>query len=245
MRRFEAVLRRIGARLELPHPARSRVLHEIASDLEAAYGAYRTRGLDEEEAARRAERLLDPSWAALEALERVHAPLYRRWLARFSQRTRHRAERAVLVVLAVTVLAGGVAGLVGAEVLRDPSPFLWPVLGLGAAALALGVGKAFLLYVKRDHSPRRLRGGLSALLVLGSAILTVGAVGVVIDAYRLAGAVVGAVESQVPLTLRWIRQDGTLLVVSLLLALALALVWFVCLRRAIAIEHAEAEIFGP
>ena len=58
MHRFEAVLKRIGSRLELPHPARTRVLEELSSDLEDLYRAYRARGLDGEEAASRADRLL-------------------------------------------------------------------------------------------------------------------------------------------------------------------------------------------
>ena len=96
----------------------------------------------------------------------MHAPLYRRLLARLSHRTRHRTERAVLGVLSAAVLAGGSAALARADILADPSPFLAPVLALGAAVLVLGAAKLFLLYVKRDHAPERLRAGLAWFLCL-------------------------------------------------------------------------------
>ncbi|MFW6201104.1 MAG: hypothetical protein ACOC8B_00880 [Gemmatimonadota bacterium] len=244
MNRFETVLRRVGARLELPHPARTRVLRELSSDLDDLYRAYRERGLDDDEAAARAARLLAPSSDSLEALERLHAPLYRRLLARFSHRTRNRAERVLLGGISAVVLSGGFLALAGADVLAGPSPWVAPVLALGAAVLVLGAAKIFLLYVKRDHSPSRLRTGLSALLALGCASVIVGVLGFLLDTYRFAEAVAGAVDRQFVLTMRWVRQDATLLALSLLVALAAGLAWFLCLRRVIAIEAAEASLYG-
>lgn len=245
MNRFETVLRRVGARLELPHPARTRVLRELSSDLEDLYRAYRERGLDDGEAAARAARLLAPSSDSLEALERLHASLYRRLLARLSHRTRHRVERVVLGTISAGVLAGGFAALVRVDALADPSPFVAPVFALGAAVLLLGASKLFLLYVKRDHSPGRLRAGLPTLLALGVGSVAVAVLGVLVDTYRLAGAAMSSIDRQFDLVVRWVRQDAVLLVASLLIALAAGLAWFLCLRRVVRIESAEADLYRP
>ena len=60
MSRFAELLGRTAARLDIPQPARSRVLLELAGDLDALYEHYRGLGLEEDEASRRvAERSKD------------------------------------------------------------------------------------------------------------------------------------------------------------------------------------------
>lgn len=56
MNRFGARLREIHERIDLPQPLKSRIILEIASDMNDTYEELRGRGLGEEEAARRAAR---------------------------------------------------------------------------------------------------------------------------------------------------------------------------------------------
>ena len=55
MKRFARVLSKARERLEIPEPSRTRVLLEMASDLEDSFEFHLSQGCDEAEAARRAE----------------------------------------------------------------------------------------------------------------------------------------------------------------------------------------------
>ncbi len=47
MNRFAPLLKSINARLDLPQPTKSRIILEIASDLEDMYQFYQSQGPDE------------------------------------------------------------------------------------------------------------------------------------------------------------------------------------------------------
>ncbi len=98
MRGFGAELRELAERLDLPQPMRSRILLELSADLTDLAAALRAEGATEEEARRRAVEVLFPSGAALAELERLHRPLYRRLVDRFSEPARHGVERSLLAI---------------------------------------------------------------------------------------------------------------------------------------------------
>ena len=76
MNRFAHVLKHAEDRLRAPEPARTRILLEMAADLEDGYRHYLERGLDEADAARRAEEAFSTSDETLRLLERVHQRSY-------------------------------------------------------------------------------------------------------------------------------------------------------------------------
>lgn len=55
MNPFNPLLKRINDKLDLSQPAKSRIVLEIAADLEDLYRIYRDRGLSEEEALHKAQ----------------------------------------------------------------------------------------------------------------------------------------------------------------------------------------------
>lgn len=240
--RFAPVLRRLGDALEVPHPARSRILQEIAADLEGLYELYRSRGLSEDDAAARAESALALSPEMLHELVEIHTPAYRRLFGRFSERGRRRGERALLLMLVACMVLGGGTVLATQDVFADPSPFLWPVLTVGIGAAALAITKAFQLFVKKDHHPARLRSGLGALLVCAPVLVVTGLAGAVADLYALAGALGGDVADPAMLAVRWLRTTADLLSAATVLALAVGLAWYGLAARVAAIERAESEI---
>ncbi|HLU26299.1 MAG TPA: hypothetical protein VKZ58_11395 [Longimicrobiales bacterium] len=240
--RFAPVLRQLGDALDVPHPARSRILQEIAGDLEGLYELYRARGLSDDEAAERAASALALSPEMLRALVEIHTPAYQRLFGRFSERGRRHGERAFLFVLVGCMVLGGGSVLATQDVLADPSPFLWPVLALGAVAAALALAKAFQLFVKKDHHPDRLRSGLGSLLACAPILVLIGLVGAVADLYALAGSLGGDVANPTMLAIRWLRTTADLLTAATVLALAVGLVWYGLTARVAAIERAESEI---
>ena len=72
MSRFAEVLTRISAGLDLPQATRSRILLEMAGDLEDLYQHHRSQGLDEAQATRRAEEAFVASDEALKHLAHIH-----------------------------------------------------------------------------------------------------------------------------------------------------------------------------
>ena len=202
MPRFEQQLQAVAERLELPQPERARILEEISGDLEDLRLELIRNGVDPAEAEADAIGLLAPSETAMAALVSVHESLYRSLVRRFSSKMRF-AEWAGLVGVTVAALAVVLSSLVGSGVLRSPSAFLLPVLGIAVALCAVAGRKAIQLYVERDHRPERLRSGMGTLLI-GSGLAVLCAVaGSVVEMFRLARQIERAGE-QGALLLPWL-----------------------------------------
>lgn len=224
-RGFLPALREVERGLAAPLPDRVRILTELEADLEALRDRLVADGLDPAEARRRALEALVPSPEALGELDRLHRTIYARVTAHVDEERLRLAERRALVVATGVVLLGEALTLLRVDLLSDPSPFLWPVLGLGALLSAVVLAKVFQLWVKGDHSaPAR---GLGAILGLSGTILGVGFGGVLLDLYAMAGAVEGDPDHLGRIATEWLMRDAALLSVTLLLALAGGLTWFV------------------
>lgn len=116
MERFGRVLRRVDRRLEAPEPERSRILAEMAGDLKDLYVAYRERGLDEEEARRRALEWFAPSQEAVDGLRVVHTPWIERHLGRLGSSCRGWVEVGAAGLFAISAAGARVAGVLRAEI---------------------------------------------------------------------------------------------------------------------------------
>ena len=121
-------------------------------------------GLPAEEAHRQALDALVPDSGTLGELDRLHTPQYKRWTRDSTPGHLRLAERSALVLATTSVLLAQAVTLVRADLLRAPSPFLWPVLVIGAFVFALVVAKVFQLWIKGDHAhPGRGLGSILAL----------------------------------------------------------------------------------
>jgi hypothetical protein len=148
---FVPTLREVERGLALPIPERLRILREFEYDLQQLWGRLVEEGLSQEEARRRALEALVPDTGTLGELGRLHTPLYRRWTQHLTAGHLRIAERSALVLATTSVLLAQTVALLHADLLRDPSPFLWPVLAVGALLFALVVAKSFQLWIKGDH----------------------------------------------------------------------------------------------
>lgn len=189
MGRFGHVLRRAELGLRVPRTRRARILEEVGHDLEDAYRAYRARGLEEAEAALRAERLLGLSEAAVSELERLHATPYARLLNRFSTRGAHRFERGLLTVLAALAVVVGGGGIVASGGPRADSIVVWVLLALLAVTAALLVADRLADLRGAVPPASSSFGVLIALAVCAVVVATLGAVW---ELWGLAGAGAGA-----------------------------------------------------
>jgi hypothetical protein len=241
-RGFAPVLREVERGLALPIPERVRILRELEYVLEELCAQLVAGGLSDELARRRALQALVPDGATLRELDRLHAPWYRRVTRHLAADRLRLAERSTLAIATALVVIGQTVALLSVDLLRDPSLFLWPVLGLGTLLFVTIVAKVFNLWIKRDHrTPAR---GMGTILGLVGATLLTGIFGVVFDLYRLAVALETTPELFDALIPVWLRQDMALLSVSLLLALGGGLAWFVLNQWLRLVDGARNAVLG-
>lgn len=268
MESFGRVLRRVDRELEVPEPERSRLLLELAGDLEELYRAYRRRGCSEDEARRRAEDWMAPDGGSIDELRRLHTPLAGRLLDALSDVARSRLETAVFTVLALGVVAAGLGGLRGTSILWPPGPVVTVLLGLGGLGLGIAALRAYRLVVVPDGAvssaadgrplPSERASAPSTLLAVAAGAILVGALGAFVEleaAFAEASALAAsttaaeaagsaAAASASAHRALWSAASGAAgtVAVALLVALTLALAWFwleVRVRRA---RLARAEL---
>jgi hypothetical protein len=221
---------------------RSRILLEIASDLEAVYEHFREDGLSEEAAQRQAIEHCDLSDEAVAELVDVHTSWYRRFLDRFSAQVQTRWERAVVILLLIFVAAVTAPLVVSVRVFEVASFAVWPVLGVTLAAVVMSLRKFYAAYVKQDHDTRRLRSGLSAILVLAGINLLIGLYGCWLALYRAARNAVAGTDQALILFTDWLLSSSAMLMVCFLTVVLIALLWFVLANKISRIEQAEAAL---
>jgi hypothetical protein len=239
--RFADILKRTGDRLDLPQPEKSRILLEIASDLEDLYDLYRGPGLDEEEAARRAGEKLAVSDEALAQLVQIHESSFRKLLSRISDQAQTRWERVLLTALVVFIALFAGRELFSSQLYARAGIFAWPILAVGLMTVFVAVFRFYALYIKRDHDIRRLRAGLAWLIAGGCAGIVIGMYGAVIETYRAVRASIANIEMSLQYTIACALRCSAMLIVSLLTATAAFCLWFVLVNKARSIEQAEAS----
>jgi len=241
-RAFAPVLQEIDRGLALPIPERLRILRELEFDLEELWGRLVAQGLTADEARRQALDALVPDSGTLGELDRLHTPLYKRLTRNLTPGHLRLAERSALALATATVLFAQGLALLRVNLLWDPSPFLWPVLGAGALLFAAAVAKAFQLWIKGDHG--RPERGLQVILTGSGLILALGIVGVIFDLYRLSAILERSPELVGELAAAWLVRDSALLSVAIILSLAGGLFWFVLSQWVVRVSGARWEVLG-
>ncbi|MCP4203263.1 MAG: hypothetical protein GY769_15170 [bacterium] len=241
MSRFAEVLRQVSAELDLPQPTKSRILLEMAGDLEDLYQHHLSRGLDEAAAAQSAEEAFVASDEALKHLARIHESG-----ARLSDRAARQVgtlwEKALLViwVLAVILLVGKVA--TEERFFYMVSPFVWPIVALAVAAFAFSMWKLYELFLRKPPDVRRLRSGLNTLLFLSAVTLAVSASGYL---YNLRWLAYNSYESAPEVIFRmagtWFLATSSMVILGLSTATFTALMWFLLANLVARFERREVN----
>ncbi len=241
-RPFLSTLRKVERQLKVPISARIRILRELEFDLEGLRGQLESEGVEEEDARVRSLDALAPDPNAIQDLGRIYVPRYQLITNHLAQDRVRLLERTALAIMAVSVLVAETLVLLRADLLRDPSPFLWLVLCLGGLLFAMAMGEVFAIWVKGDH--RLARHGSQAILVTAGVIMTTGLLGVFVDGYRL--LVTLETEDALPgsLLVQWLGREAELLAVSLVLALAGGLTWFILTQWLTAVSEAHRRVLG-
>lgn len=240
---FLTVLRSLDQELRVPPKDRLRILRELESDLEQLSRRLEEDGLDPREARRRAIDALVPSGTVLNELAWVHTPLYRRLAGRINDSRLRTIERSALAATACGVVIAETLVLMRVDLLARPSPFLWPVLASSGLLSAVVLTKVFQLWIRADAPDlRRLR--LGHILLLSGLVLGLGFAGAFVDFLRLAAALESLPDPTGQVQFTTIVSICALLSVSLLVALAGGLSWFLLSQWLSFHAGARAQLLG-
>ena len=242
MNRFAETLKQAHSRLLIAEPGRTRVLLEMASDLEDSFQFYRNQGLGEAEAARRAEEAFGSSEETLSLLSKIHETGMGGIADRVSEQVGGLGAR--ILLLLILVFEVWLAGVVlTAEAFRVyVSPFIWPVIGLAVVAFAFSVWKIGQVFSGVGRDVRRLRSGLGVLLFCAGASLAVAGCGFLFHLQRFFRLnFETAPESLFTNFAGWMIKISSMMTISLLVAIVTALVWFVLSNVVARAETREVE----
>ena len=235
MERFARVLRRVDRELEVREPERSRILLELAGDLEDLYREYREMGCPDDEARRRAEDWLAPDRSSVDRLRRLHTPILGRSLATLSEIGRSRVESGALALLVLASIAGALWTIRGSPI-WPPGLWVTLVLAIGGVGLAIAGRRALDVLLSPDGG-LRVSTRMSGLLALSAASALTGALG---GSLHLQTALVPAPPGAAP----WpaIGKASATATLGLAVALALGVAWFWLVVRVRIVRRARADL---
>jgi hypothetical protein len=237
---FAPHLRNLANRLSIPEPVRSRVLLEIATDMEDLFRHLVEGGMEEEEAAGSVVEQFDLSEDALRDLAEIHNSPISRSLEGISGQARTRWERVILglVALFVTpILLGPV--LFQPTLLEDASRLAFVLLGILVLGLGLGVWKAVALFRPGSRVPIP-RKGLRVLPGIALLLFALGFAGIWVELYRAALAIRSSPGMALRFLVEWLHMASATMVLALAGALLTALLWFFLENRCRYLEERAA-----
>ena len=245
MSRFAKVLSDLDVRLTVPEPARSRVLLEVAADMEDLFREYRARGLEEGDAEAAVVDHFDISDDALRELVRVHDTPLQRSLDNLSGQVRGAWSRLLMVVLALFVAAGPGTLLFRSQLYRDASGLVWvlmPILGVG---WVIAGGRALRLFRAGKGWSPGLRSGLGRILALAGLMVAVTVAGLWVELYLSALRIRMVPGDALIQLVGWAHMASATLVIALSGSLVLGFLWFFLDSRARRQElKAASELLG-
>jgi hypothetical protein len=242
MKRFARVLNDAREQLDIPEPSRTRVLLEMASDLNDSYEFYLGQGCDEAEATRRAEESFGISEEALKHLTLIHESGLGGMTNRLSGQIGRPWEKLLLLVIVAFEILVTVKVLSQKAFFMFLSPFVWPIAGLALAAFLVTLWKLYQIFSGSVSDVRRLRSGLGVLLFFAGASVSVAACGFLFHLqrfFRLNYEM--APESLFRNLAGWMATISSTMTVGLLMAILTALIWFVLSNLAMRAERREIE----
>jgi len=247
MNDFSSHLRHVAARLPLPEPTRSRILLEIATDMEDLFRHLVDGGMAEARAAEAVAEQLDLSDEALRELSRIHSSAINCSLEGISGQARSGWERVILGLVALFVIPGLLGGLfLQPTLLRDASPMAFGLVGILALGIGIGAWKAVALFRPGRRPAPVPRRGLRALPGLSLLLLLLGFSSIWVELYRAALSIRGAPRMALRDLVEWLHLASATMIVALSGALLTALLWFFLENRAAHLEEqAAAALLEP
>jgi hypothetical protein len=226
MNRFKSVLLDLDSRLLVKEPARSRVLLEVAADMDDLYQEFLHRGLEEADAEAAVIDHFDLSDEVLRDLVGVHDTPLQRSLETLSVQVRNPWSRFLMVFLALSVTIGYGGLLLRGQAYHASSGLVWIVMPIFALGLVIAAGSGRRAYQPTGPSSPLFRPDSVRLLGLAVLIVVVTAAGLWVELY-LSALRIRAVPGEAVIHLvGWLHMAAATLVIALSCALILGFFWF-------------------
>ena len=228
MHRFAPALRRAARELDLPASARTRILQEMAADLDAVYAHHRARGVEEAEAQQRAEESVLGNADVVRRLARLHRHSWRVWSESMANRLSGGVDLLMLLLGVGPVLAAA-AVLSVRTAAGSGGTLAWVT-----SAVSIVIVVALCVSIMRAARHRDVSSALlESLAVAGTAAFALGVLAVAFGLHATSAALASGPltpPDAAALSAR-VMQYGTLAAVGLLLAIAALFAWFLLLGR--------------
>jgi hypothetical protein len=241
---FSDLLASVREQLKLPEPTRSRILLEIANDLEELFLHHRSAGLSAARARERVEQAMELSTTVLAEIVKVHASPYQRFLDHLSSRARARWERGALLALGLAVCLIVLSVAAVGPVFVQARPFIWPVLACFLGAAILAIQRTHALFLKGTGDAKHARKKLGLLLALGVAQPAIGLAGAWFGLIPVSWAMIEAEVMPSYAIFNWMIGAAALMLISIAGAILIAIWWLILAGRAAAIEEAAVDAMG-
>jgi antibiotic biosynthesis monooxygenase (ABM) superfamily enzyme len=253
---FRNLLIKINDRLDLPQPTKSRIILEIAADLNDAYLTLKNQGVSDEEAVKRAKHQFDLNNHALNDLVHLHQTYYRRWFDHLSSQAQSLWERMMLITLLTFIIVTGSYTAFHTPIISEVSSFVWIIITITLFACFLFLLKIYQLFIKKDHRLNNAKKGISILLFIPGINLIIGLLGYYWELYQfkeyghiLETKMIYLIVHTDPLfhevyedLIQWTIHSSAFAMIVMVTTIITALMWYFLMAKISKIEEAEAEI---
>lgn len=238
MNKFVPILQELNRKLDLPPATKARVILEIADDLQASYEYY-LRSSPEQEAYRKAVEKFRLDDTALAELRRLHTKGINRWFDKLSHFRFEWWGRIALLVSLVYLVCLTFNRINIIELVGRANGFIWVALLIAVLAGVLVLERIFQLYLIKNYAAKTLRTGLGSLLGLAIGSVICGILGSAVEFYRMSNRLFFEEAEFLPVFVASLDHAVALGVFTLLLAIIIAMIWYVLLQKAVTIEQDE------
>ena len=252
MKQFSNLLKNLNSKMDLPQPVKSRIILEIAADLNDLYHLYLKRGLNETDAASKAREKFEVSDEIISDLSDIHNNLFQQWLDRAIGKTQTFWERVLFVLILLFLMITTIYVVLTTPFFSEASKFVYPILAILIGVLILWFAKFYQLYIKKDHRIKRIRYGLSLFKFLAGTNLFLALSGYFIELLLskievlflgpLFILIIQNVNETLPLIIELMIKNASLMIICMLATMITGILWFVIIQKINIIEQAEAEI---
>ena len=246
MKRFAPLLRDINKRLDLPRHVKSRIILEIADDLNELFEHYKSEGLSEKEAEEKVLKNFKLDNETVAQLVRIHDIPMRKITGIFPEWMLPLIEWLGLITLigfftyfTITILSNYTL----MRIFHIASEYKWISVSLFVLVCIITIAKLHAIFIKKDYSTESLHFGINFLLFIACFSVLVSITGTLTELYWTSGILENRVWQNPPSSLIFefaVKSSG-LTVFSILVAFLSGLLWLVFAFRAAMIEKREAH----
>jgi len=249
MKRFAPLLRDINKRLDLPRHVKSRIILEIADDLNELFEHYKSEGLSEKEAEEKVLKNFELDNETVAQLVRIHDTPSRKITGMVPEWMQQFIEWLGLIMLiiligffiyfSITLLSNDTS----MRIFHDTSEYKWIPVCLFVLVCIITISKLYAIFIKKDYSTKSLHFGINFLLFIACFSVIASITGTLTELYWTSGILENRVWQNPPSSLIFefaVKSSG-LTVFSILVAFLSGLLWLVFAFRAAMIEKREAH----